>query len=144
MVFVTWLFGCAVAQDAQPQIALPGHLTTEKKALASSSDVVVARLMRPGRHDPGAPSVEEYEKVQVSVERALKGAAAVGNLSCRYNRLDSHSRTPEVEPSVGAEYMLFLQYRGDYEGERCFTILRFSTCTSDDLDRVQQLISSGK
>lgn len=143
IVSITWLFGCAVAQDSQMQVVLPGHLTTEKAALAKSSDVVVASLVRSGRHDPGAPSVEEYEKVQMSVKRTLKGTAA-GNLSCEYDRLDSYSRTPEAEPSVGAEYITFLQCNGEYKGVKTYTILRFSTCTSDDLNRIQQLISSGK
>lgn len=150
----TFKFGCAVsasvalllipavlAQKSESGSVLPGHLLSDEAAISKSSDIAVVVLISAGRHDPGASTVEEYDNVKIAVEQVLKGTA-FGDLICRYNRLEFPSPAPEVDPSLGNKYIVFLQYRGTQEGKMLYNVLRFAECDDKKVAEWRKLIAS--
>lgn len=125
----------AESQVVENDGSLPGHLQSEYSALQASSDVVVATLIGRGVRDAGSAGIMEYSKVDVQVDRSLKGKAE-GKIQCSYDRREGPKGTAEAEPRLGTQYVLFMNHLE----KRGFAIVRFSPFSEKRVAEIQKVV----
>lgn len=136
---------CALSCAAQLKDStnLPGHQISNSEVLAKNPLIATATLKSNGRKDLGSVGRVRYSYVSLSVEEILTGEAPneiIGTYMC----ITAPDALVESLPTVGERYIIFFERsHHDYPGQT-YTILRFLTYTSEEVNRLKKKFAKSK
>lgn len=86
---------------------LPGHRLKLEDVLRSSTDIVLASFRSNGFRSLGTSGELYYERVKIRIVASLKGSLT-GDIVAGYRLKAMPGPDKEVQPSLGPEYILFI------------------------------------
>ena len=109
-----------------------GRSVDISEAVGMAQNIVVAVVKDVGAASPGAPGQAYYDNAKIGVVESLRGTLE-GEVTISYTLQTLPEEISEAAPSVGGEYLFFIQTRPD-ESLRAIKILQ---ATEDNLDCVK-------